>query len=98
MKLDSHKKTSRPYCENHMRSILESISYVEDSQKLLKGRLVKPWRHALGLHSPSTFQEELLGSAEHCGPSWNRIGVKKVFYQKIELFGYKYIFQKLLTD
>ena len=74
-----------------MRSILQSISYVEGSQKLLNGQLVKPRRHALGLHSPSTFQEELLGSAE-------RIGVKKVFYQKIELFGYKYIFQKLLTD
>ena len=47
-----------------MRSILQSISYVEGSQKLLKGRLVKPRRH-----SPSTFQEELLWSAERCDPS-----------------------------
>ena len=52
-----------------MCSILQSISYVEDSQKLLKGRLVKLRRHALGLHSPSAFQEELLQSAEHCDPS-----------------------------
>ena len=44
-----------------MRSILQSISYMEGSQKLLKDRLVKPRRHALGLHSPSTFQEKLLG-------------------------------------
>ena len=58
-----------------MRSILQSISYVEGSQKLLKGRLVKPRRHALGLHSPSTFQEELLGSAERCDPSGNHVGV-----------------------
>ena len=49
-----------------MRSILQSISYVEGNQKLLKSRLVKPRRHILGLHSPSTFQEELLGNAEYC--------------------------------
>ena len=48
---------------------------MEDSQKLLKGWLVKPRRHALSLHSPSTFQEELLGSLEHCDLAWNRIGV-----------------------
>ena len=53
------------YCQNHMRSMLQSIGYVKDCQKLLNGRLVKPRRHVLGLHSPSTFQEELLGSAEH---------------------------------
>ena len=58
-----------------MRSILQSISYVEDSQKLLKGQLVNPQKHALGLHSSFTFQEELLGSDERCDPSWNRIGV-----------------------
>ena len=52
-----------------MCSILQSISYVERNQKLLKGRLVKPRRHAPGLHSPSTFQEELLESAERCDPS-----------------------------
>ena len=52
-----------------MRSILQSISYVEGSQKLLKGRLVKPRRHVLDLHSPSTFQEEPLRSAERCDPS-----------------------------
>ena len=52
-----------------MRSILQSISYVKDSQKLLKGRLVKPRRHGLVLLSPSTFPEELLGSAERCDPS-----------------------------
>ena len=52
-----------------MRSILQSISYVEGSQKLLKGWLVKPRRHALGLQSPSNLQEELLGSAERCDPS-----------------------------
>ena len=66
--LDNHEQTSRPYCQNHMRSIWQSINYVEDTQKLLKGQLVKPRRHALGLHSPSTFQE-LLPSAEHCDPS-----------------------------
>ena len=64
--LDNHKQTLRPYRQNHTRSILQSIDYVEDSQKLLKGWLVKSRRHVLGLHSPSTFQEELLGSAEHC--------------------------------
>ena len=58
-----------------MRSILQSISYVEDSQKVWKGRLVKPRRHALGLQSHSIFQEELLGSVEHCESSWNLIGV-----------------------
>ena len=52
-----------------MRSILKSISYVEDSQKFSKAWLVKPRGHSLGLHSPSTFQEELLVSAEHCDPS-----------------------------
>ena len=52
-----------------MQLILQSISYVEDSQKFLEGRLVKPQRHRLVLHLPSTFQEELLGSAEHCHPS-----------------------------
>ena len=64
--LDNHKKPLQPYCQNHMRSNLQSLGYVEDNQKLLKGRLIKPRRHVLGLHSPSTFQEELLGSAEHC--------------------------------
>ena len=68
-KLDNHKQTTRSYCQNHMRSIFQSISCVEGSQKLLKGRLVKPQRDALCLHSPSTFQEELLGSAERCDPS-----------------------------
>ena len=52
-----------------MCSILQSIKDVEGSQKLLKGRLVKHRRHALGLHIPSTFQEELLGSAKRCDPS-----------------------------
>ena len=42
-----------------MLSMLQPISYVKDSQKILKGRLVKPQTHALGPHSPSTFQEEL---------------------------------------
>ena len=68
-KLDNHKQTSRPYCQNHMHSILQSIIYVEDSQKLLEGQFVNPQRHALGLHFPSTFQGELLWSAKHCGPS-----------------------------
>ena len=68
-KLDNHKQTTRSYCQNHMRSILQSISYMESSQKLLKGRLVKRRRHALGLHFPSTFQQELLGSAGRCDPS-----------------------------
>ena len=58
-----------------MRSILQSISYVEDSQKLFKGRLLNPQKQALGLYSPFTFQEELLGSVERCHPSCNRIGV-----------------------
>ena len=58
--LDNHKQALRPYCQNRMRSILQSIGYVEDSQKLLKGRLVKPRRPVLGLTSTSTFQEELL--------------------------------------
>ena len=49
-----------------MCSSLQSINYVKDSEKLLKGRLVKPQRHAFDLHPLSTFQEELLGSAEHC--------------------------------
>ena len=52
-----------------MRSILRSISYVEVSHTLLKGWLVKPQRYAFGLHSLSTFQEELLGGAEFCDPS-----------------------------
>ena len=45
--LDNHKQTLRLYCQNHIRSILQSVSYVEDSQKLSKGRLVKPQRYAL---------------------------------------------------
>ena len=49
-----------------MRSILQLVSYVEDNQKPLKDQLVNPRTHALCLHSLSTFQEELLGSAEHC--------------------------------
>ena len=64
--LYNHKQTLRPYCQNHLRSVLQSIIFVEDSQKFLKGRLVKPRGYALSLHSPSTFQEELLGGAEHC--------------------------------
>ena len=55
--LDNHKQTSRPYYQNHMRSILQSIDYVEDSRKLLKGRLVKPQRHILDLNSPSAFKK-----------------------------------------
>ena len=49
-----------------MRSILKPLNYVEDSQKVFKGRLIKTQTHALGLHSPSIFQKELLDSAEHC--------------------------------
>ena len=49
-----------------MRSTLQPISSVEDSQKHLKGPSVKPPRHAYDLHSTSTFQKEILGSAEHC--------------------------------
>ena len=49
-----------------MRSILQSISYKKDSQKLLKGRLIKPRTRALGLHPLSTFQEEVLDATEHC--------------------------------
>ena len=40
--LDNHKQTSRPYFQNHVRSIFQLISFVKDSQNLLKGRLVKP--------------------------------------------------------
>ena len=59
--LNSHKQTPRPYCQNHICvQLLQSISYVQDSQKLLKCRLVKLLTHALGLSSLSTFQEELL--------------------------------------
>ena len=58
-----------------MRSALQPISSVQDSQKLSKGRSVKPPRHAYDLHSTSTFQKEILGSTEHCDLSWNRIGV-----------------------
>ena len=76
---------------------LQSASYVEDSQKLLTGRLVKPATNALGLHFPSTSQEELLDSAEHCDLDWNHIGVMRVSYQKLNIFCYKYIFQKLLA-
>ena len=81
-----------------MRSILQSISYVKDSQKLLKGRLVKSQRHGLGLHSPSTFPEELLGSARRCALPETALVFRKYFIKKIELFGHKYIFQKLSTD
>ena len=49
--LDNHKQTSWSS---------QPISYVEDSHKLFKGRVVKPRRHALGLDSPSTLQEEVL--------------------------------------
>ena len=36
-----------------MRSVFQSISYVEDSQKLLKDWSVNLRTHALCLHSPS---------------------------------------------
>ena len=49
-----------------MRSALQPISSVQDSQKLSKGRSVKPPRHAYDLHSTSTFQKEILGRTEHC--------------------------------
>lgn len=49
-----------------MRLILQSISYMEESWKLLTDPLVKPQTHTFGYHSPSIFQEELLSSAEHC--------------------------------
>ena len=29
--LDNHKQTLRPYCENHMLSILQSIGYMGDN-------------------------------------------------------------------
>ena len=63
------------YLRDNHKQILQSRSYVENSQKLLKDRLVKSWRHVLGLQSPFTFQEELLGSAEFCDLAWNHIGV-----------------------
>lgn len=80
-----------------MLSLLQSLTYVEDSKKLLKDQLAKLQTHAVGLHSPPTFQEKLLGSAAYCGLASNRIGVYRIFYQKTELSDYKYIFQKLST-
>ena len=67
-KLDNHKQTQRPHCQNHLRSILQS-NYVEDSQKLLKDLSAKPRIHALGLQSASTYQGEQLDSVECCDPS-----------------------------
>ena len=84
--LDNHKQTLRPYCQNHIRSLLQSISYMEDSQKLLKGWLVKPRRHALSLHSPSTFQEELLGSPEHCDLPGIALVFREYFIKKLSYF------------
>ena len=44
------KQTWRSYCENLMRSVFQSISYVEDSEKLLKDRSLNLRTHALCLH------------------------------------------------
>ena len=54
--LDNHKQTLQPYCQNYMRSILQTVSYVKDSRQHLKGRLVKPQRHTLGLCSYLTIR------------------------------------------
>ena len=43
-----------------MLSLLQSLTYVEDSKKLLKDQLAKLQTHAVGVHSPPTFQEKLL--------------------------------------
>ena len=64
--LNNCKQTSQPYSQKHMRLILQSISYVEDSLKLLTGPLVKLRTHSFGLQSPSLIEEELLGSAKNC--------------------------------
>ena len=63
--LDNDKQTLQALLSKSYAFNFSIIKYVEDSQKLLKGRLVKPRRHVLGVHSPSTFQEELLGSIEN---------------------------------
>ena len=55
--LDSDKEGRRPYRQKYMRSVLQSVGSVEDSQKLLKDWLVKPQTHAFGLHSASIFQK-----------------------------------------
>ena len=96
--LDTNKQILRSHYESHMRSLLQSLIYVEDSKKLLKGRLAKLQTRAVGVHSPPTFQEKLLGSAAYCGLASNWVGVYRIFYQKAELSGYKYIFQKLSTE
>ena len=54
--LDNHKQTLQPYCQNYMRSILQTVSYVKDSRQHLKGRLVKRQRHTLGLCSSLTIR------------------------------------------
>ena len=63
--INSYKQILWSSSQNHMRSILHLISYVEDCEKLFKGWLVKSRTHTLRLHSPSTLQEELLATAEH---------------------------------
>lgn len=57
----------------------------------VKVPLLRPQTQALAAQSPSIFQKELLDNAEHCDLVWNRVGVWRVVYQKIDLFGYKYI-------
>ena len=47
----------------------------ERQWKAFERSVSKAQRHAFDLHPLSTFQEELLGSAEHCDLTWNWIVV-----------------------
>ena len=73
--LDGSKQILRSFYQNHMCSILQSLIFVEKSEKLLRGVLAKHQTHSLGIHYPSIFQEELLSSAEHYDLVLNCIGV-----------------------
>ena len=55
--LESHQQRLRPDCQNHMHSILESIRSVEEDFESLVSKASNT--RLLGLHSPSSFEEEL---------------------------------------
>ena len=55
--LDNHKQTSRSYCQNHMRSILRSISYMANSRKFSKAPKTCPWSTRFFHFSRGTISE-----------------------------------------
>ena len=81
-----------------MRSILRSISYVEDSKKLLKGRPLNPEDMPLVYTLFPLFKKNYKGVLRVAIFPETVLVFRKYFIKKIELFGYKYIFQKLSRD